>query len=166
MLKQSRMTTEGGFRSLGVIELPVDEERLIFKKTKTSPIGNLVQRKCVNPFEKIEGETAFTSAGAGYEYAGSLVRAAKALEEGAWIYLRDVDFGKEELMYFCATVKGTGRLELRLDNLLAAPAACLEFDNTEYQNVYMELQQQIIGVHDVYLVMSQEGICLDCWSVK
>lgn len=166
MLKQSRMTTEGGFRSLGVIELPVDEEKLIFKKTKTSPIGNLVQKKCVNPFEKIEGETAFTSAGTGYEYAGSLVKAAKAEKEGAWIYLRDVDFGSEELTQFYATVKGSGRLELRPDNKCAVPVAVVEFDNSEYKNVCTELQRQITGVHDVYLVMSQEGICLDCWSVK
>lgn len=166
MLKQSRMTTEGGFRSLGVITLPVDEEQVSFKRTKTSAIGNLVQIKCIDPKLPCEGETAFTSAGMGYEYEGDLVKAAKALEEGAWIYLRDVDFNSGELAYFCATVKGTGRLELRLDNKTAGAAAFLEFDSTEYQKVYMELQQQITGVHDVYLVMSQEGICLDCWSFK
>lgn len=166
MLKQSRMTTEGGFRSLSVIELPVDEEQVAFQRTKTSPIGNLVQIKCVNPFEKTEGETMFTSAGMGYEYEGSMVRAVKAEEEGAWIYLRDVDFGTAELQFFCAMVKGTGRLEVRLDNKTAAPVAFLEFDCKDYQNVYNELRLPATGVHDVYLVMSQEDICLDYWNFK
>jgi len=166
MLKQSKMTTEGGFRSLGVMELPVDEEAVAFQKIKASPFGNVVQRKCVNPFEKTEGENAFTSAGAVYEYEGTLVKAAKAEEEGAWIYLRDVDFGDEDITFFCATVKGVGRLELRLDNRTAAPAAFLELNSEEYQKIYREFRIPVSGVHDVYLVMSQEGICLDYWMVK
>lgn len=166
MLKQSRMTTEGGFRSLGVMELPVDEEQVSFKRTKTSAIGNIAQIKCVDPFVRNEGETAFTTAGTDYEYEGTLVRAAKALEEGAWIYLRDVDFGSKEFKYFCAMVKGCGRIEVRLDNKLAAPVAFLEFDCTEYQGVYNELQIPADGVHDVYIVMSQGGICLDYWKFK
>lgn len=166
MLKQARMTTEGGFRSLGVIELPVNEEKIIFKRTKTSAIGNLVQIKCVDPFMVQEGETAFTLAGADYEYEESLVRAVKAEEDGAWIYLRDVDFGSRDVAFFCALVKGNGRLEIRLDNKLAAPAAFLEFDTTEYQSVYNELQFPVSGIHDVYLVMSQKGICLDNWKFQ
>ena len=166
MLKQSRMTTEGGFRSLSVVELPVDEEQVSFKRTKTSVIGNLVQIKCIDPKQPCEGETAFTSAGIDYEYEDALVKAAKALEEGAWIYLRDVNFENGDLKYFCAMVKGAGRLEIRLDNKTSAPVVALEFDCEEYQGVYQELQNRIEGIHDVYLVMSQEGICLDRWNFK
>lgn len=162
MLRQAGMqTTTGGFRSLGVVELQVDESTLEMTKTMSTkegvaPLKN-ADAKTVN-----QGETLFTSAGIGYETDGTLVKAARSEESGAWLYLKSVDFG-ESSDVFTAVVKGRGRIEVHLDSMSNPCAAAIEFDNTDYSGVYSEIQS-ISGVHDVYIMFTDIDICLDSWQ--
>lgn len=164
MLKQSKMKTRGGFRSLCVSELPVDEENVVFTETKTSAKSNVTQIKYVDPYAENCGEASFTSAGVSYEYDGCLVKAVRAEESGAWIYVKGVDFGDRKAEIFSAAVSGNGRIEVRADNMESKPMAVLEFENDSCTGVYSKVSEGIEGVHDLYIMMSDENIVLDCWS--
>ena len=163
MLRQSKMTTRGGFRSLCVTKLPVDEENIVFTETKTSAQSNVSQLKYVDPYTENKAETLFTSAGAGYEYNGSLVEAVRSDEKGAWLYIKGVDFGKRDCGYFSAIVKGSGRIEVRADDINSDAFAVIEFDNESYSGVYSETSNSPEGVHDLYILISDADICLDNW---
>ncbi len=163
MLRQKNMgTTTGGFRSLSVVDAIIDEETLEFTKVKPNTTG-AAQIGHLDPKKKNHGACLFTSGGIGYETDGSLVTAAKAEEDGAWIYLKGVDFG-EMTEVFTAKVKGSGRIEVRLDTMGNSPVAAVEFDCSESTGVYAELTDDIGGVHDMYIMISTKDICLESWQ--
>ena len=62
----------------------------------------------------------FTCADMWYEQISAGKMAVKSLAEGAWTYIKGVDFGKgtEKLL---VTAKGMGVIELRLDDRNAEP---------------------------------------------
>ena len=163
MLRQKNVgSTTGGFRSLSVVEIPFDESSLAITKVKPAEAG-VAQNGNISAKSENDGACLFTSGGIGYEMDGSLVRAARADENGAWIYLKGVDFG-EISEVFTAKVKGSGRIEIRLDNMSAPAAASLEFNCTDYTGVYSELPQEISGIHDMYIMISAKDICLESWQ--
>lgn len=164
MLKQSKMETRGGFRSLSVAELPVDEENLVFTETKTSAKSNVTQIKYVDPYTENSAETSFTSAGIGYEYEGTIVKAVKTEEAGAWIYIKGVDFGDKKAEVFSAIVKGKGKIQVHADQMGTDPVAVLEFDNDEYLGVYNKTTEKLEGVHDLYIMISDPDVCIDSWG--
>ncbi len=163
MLRQSMMTTRGGFRSLAVVEIEVDEENVQITKTGSNTTG-VSQIKYVDAYAQNKGETLFTSGGVDYEYDGALVTSAKALEDGAWIYVKGVDFGEKSPEFFSAVVKGTGRIELHADNMGNSCLAALSFENGEFKGVYGGMNQQLTGTHDLYIMISSKDICIDSWS--
>ena len=164
MLKQSKMETRGGFRSLSVAELPVDEENLVFTETKTSAKSNVTQIKYVDPYTENSAETSFTSAGIGYEYEGTIVKAVKTEEAGAWIYIKGVDFGDKKADVFSAIVKGKGKIQVHADKMGTDPVAVLEFDNDEYLGVYNKTTEKLEGVHDLYIMISDPDVYVDSWG--
>ncbi len=163
MLRQKNVgRTNGGFRSLSVVEIPVDESALEITKVKPNETG-VAQNGYLDAKNENDGACLFTSGGIGYEMDGSLVTAARAEENGAWIFLRGVDFG-EVAEVFTAKVKGSGRIEVRLDDMSNPSAAALEFNCSDYTGVYSEMAEEISGVHDMYIMMSSEDICLESWQ--
>jgi len=163
MLRQANMkTTTGGFRSLGVVELQLDESTLEITKTMSTRQG-VQQIKNVDAKALNEGETLFTSAGISYDVEDCLVKAAKTVEKGAWLYVKGVDFG-ESSEVFTAIVKGSGRAEVYLDAMGTPLTAAIEFENGEYKGVYSKLSQPVSGVHDVYIMFNDTDICLDSWQ--
>lgn len=163
MLRQSKMETRGGFRSLGVVGIQVDEEALVITKTGSTEQG-VSQIKYIDAFAENEGETLFTSGGISYEYDGTLVTAVKADEDGTWLYVKGVDFGEAGADVFSAVVKGSGRVEVRADDMANSPVAYIEFENGEYQGVCNELSEKLSGTHDLYIMITSKDICIDSWS--
>lgn len=60
-----------------------------------------------------------------YEQISTGKMAVKSLSEGAWTYIKGVDFGKgtEKLL---VTAKGTGVIEIRLDDRNAEPLGVIK----------------------------------------
>ncbi len=163
MLRQKNVgTTKGGFRSLSVVEIPVDENTLEITKVKPTEAG-VAQNGHLNAKNENYGACLFTSGGIGYEMKGSLVTAARADENGAWIYIKGADFG-EAAEVFTAKVKGNGGIEIRLDNMSNPTAATITFNCDDYTGIYSELDESISGVHDVYIMISSKDICLESWQ--
>ena len=120
------------------------------------------QIRLLDPYAQQPGAVMFTSADVGYTAGANPAALSKA--DGAWIYVRGADFGYGASA-FTATVKGTGRIEVRLDDVYAEPVAFIEFDNADYAAVTSEGVLPFDGRnHNVYLVFSGADIELASWQ--
>lgn len=164
LLLNSQMGIKGGYRSLGVVEVNVDEENVLITGTKPTMRGIIEQVKNVDAYSVIPGEMLCTSAGIDYVYTGKLVDSIKTVEDGAWLLVRGVDFGEGKAAAFSALAKGQGSIEIRLDYQDAEPIAILKFENDDYAGRYAKFAEDVSGVHDVYIVFSSENIEMESWQ--
>jgi len=70
----------------------------------------------------------------------------------------------EDPMVFLASVKGSGRIEVRLDSPTGAILTSIDFDSpNRYQTVYQISVAEIGGKHDLYFVFSDANITMQSW---
>ena len=163
MLRQTNAgTTTGGFRSLCVVEIPVDEESVTITETGGNREG-VQQIKNVNASAVNEGESFFTTTGVDFEYDGTMIKALKSTEKGTVVCIKGVEF-KKGSSAFAVMAKGKGRIEMRLDSPEAECIAAVEIDSKDYKGIYDKSAAKPEGVHDVYLVFSDKDITLDNWQ--
>ncbi len=164
MLRQTGAgTTSGGFRSLCVVEIPVNEETLEITSTGGNTTG-VSQIKYVDPYAENTGETFCTTTGVDFEYDGTGITAVKSTEKGTVICIKGVDFGEDGATAFTAKVKGKGRIEIRPGNPEAQCIAVIEADSTEYQGYLNRAEERITGISDIYIVFSDKDMSLDSWQ--
>ena len=164
MILQENMPTDGGFRSICVETLDLNEETLEIKLTGGTRTG-VEQIKAFNPFVASFGSTMASCAYVGFEYGAEGEVYAKSLDAGSWTYLRGAKFDTQPDR-FLATVKGTGRIEIRLDDTNNSPVAAIDFDCEEFTTVYTDALEKIKGTHDIYIVFSDSDIQLEAWQFK
>ena len=71
----------------------------------------------------------------------------------------------EQAMTFYAKVKGTGRVEIRLDAPDGAILTSVDFDSPgAFSTIYNTEVAQIGGTHDLYFVCSAGNITVDAWQ--
>lgn len=160
--KQMLMPTEGGFRSLNVIELGVNEETVTFNTANPSRTG-VTQVKSVDASAVNQGESFFTSTNAAFEMDGTAVLGVKSQKAGTVVCVKGVEFSKDASSAFTAVIKGTGRVEIRLDDPASEAIAAIEADSRNFEKLYDEIKKQS-GVHDVYIVFSDADMVLDHWQ--
>ncbi len=166
LMKQMAMPTEGGFRSLSVVEVFVNEETLEINKARPNPVG-VEQIKFFDASACNQGETFFTSSGAGFETdENGMVTGVKSMENGAVLCIKGVEFHKETSSVFSAVVKGRGSVEIRLDDPESDCVAAITFDSDEFQGVFDTLKKKPDGIHDMYIVFSDADIVLDNWQFR
>ncbi len=163
-LKES-MGFKGGFRSLCADNIEVNERKLEFTLRGASRDG-AEQIEPLNPYYAHEGTQAASTAEIWFTESDGELNNISAVSqgEGAWIYLQGVQF--EETSKFLASVKGKGRIEIRLDSKSAEAVAAIEFDNAELATVYTDSVNIPEGTYDMYIVFSGEGIVLDAWEFE
>lgn len=164
MILQENMVTDGGFRSICVETLDINEETLEIKLTGGTRKG-VEQIKNLDPFIARFGSEMASCASVGFVYGENGEPYAKSLDNGSWTFIKGVDFS-EQPEKFLATVKGKGRIEIRLDDKLSAPVAAIDFDCEEFTAVYTQALEEIKGTHDVYIVFSNADIQLEAWQFK
>lgn len=163
---QEKSPTKGGFRSICVDKLEMDEENVKISLTPGTRRG-VDKIKNLNPFETVAGTTVFTNADTWYEEINNPSEiATKSVKDGAWIMLKNVDFA-QGASQITAQLKGKGYVEIRLDRVSSKPSATLKVKNSEeYASVTSKFEEEITGVHDVFIVFSAESICLQKWKVE
>jgi len=161
--KQMLMPTEGGFRSLNVVELGVNEETVTFNIATASRTG-ITQIRNVDAAAVNQGETFFSSTDASFAMDGNAVTGVCSQHAGTVVCVKGVAFAKDASSCFTAVVKGRGRLEVRLDAPDAEPIAAMDIDSESFAKLYTEMKR-LDGVHDVYFVFSDAGMVLDCWQM-
>lgn len=161
MLLEELNGSDDGFRSLMVDYLPINSDGTI--PITAATYKGVAQIKPLDPYAENPGSVMFTSADIGFGDSET-DPASKSLGEGAYICVKNCDFGYGA-SEFRASVKGEGRLEVRLDSADSAPVSFIEFNNEDFAWVKSAGFESFGGrLHDVYLVFSGEGIELGAWK--
>lgn len=161
MLLEELNGSDDGFRSLMVDYLPINSDGTI--PITAATYKGVAQIKPLDPYAENPGSVMFTSADIGFGDSET-DPASKSIGEGAYICVKNCDFGYGA-SEFRASVKGEGRLEVRLDSADSAPVSFIEFNNEDFAWVKSAGFESFGGrLHDVYLVFSGEGIELGAWK--
>ncbi len=160
LLLEELKKTQQGFRSMMVDYLPMDTATGEIPITAATKTG-VEQIKLLDPYIKNSGNVMFTSADIGYDKVAN--PPAKSMAKGSWIYVKGADFGYGASV-FTASVKGNGRIEVRLDDISSEAVAFIEFDCEDFTNIRSTQFQQFDGRnHDIYFVFSDPDIQLASW---
>ncbi len=159
---QERMKTKGGFRCMCADYLPYDKSEFPSAKPTREGVSQICS---LSPYNKHSGAEMFTCADVWYEECEQGRMAVKSLCEGAWTYIRGVDFASGAKL-ISLTAKGKGRIEIRLDERASEPFACIEIQSEDYTKLNAELTANIKDVHNLYFVFSEKNICLETWQAQ
>ena len=135
----------GGYRNLQMNRIVVAEGQarmtaLTATTASLTGVGQLTAAR-VNPYEEQPGTMS-------------------AITTKDWWMVRGVDFAKEggPAKYLTLKVKGTGKLETRLNELDAAAVATVEFSGDEEQTVTVELSGEISAFQQyLYFVFTEQS---------
>ncbi len=161
LLLEELMGGSAGFRSLMVDYLPMDSSKQDIPISAATRKG-VSQIKAVDAYSENSGALLFTSADVFYDKVKN--PAAKSMAGGAWIMVKGVDFeyGADR---FIASVKGKGRLEVRLDDIDTEPVSFIEFNNSDFTKVRSESVKNFGGRnHNIFFVFSGEEIEFKSWN--
>lgn len=160
---------QGGFRSLMVDKLDVDEDNLTIGLTGGSRKG-VEQTEPFDPSERTSGTTMFSSADIRFvneEDPSEICSEARA--DGAWIMIKNVDFSRvrhfqpEFGISFSSSIC-SGSVEVRLDAPDGETIAALAYRYGKGKPVSRKTMNPGDGCHDVYILLSSEGMRLKSWS--
>ena len=179
VLEQNMNTGASGFRSIGVEKVTVNESKQQINKVTMTNQGTAAI-KTMDPYSLQQAETMSTSGGINYEDFSNIVNvttlnslgndASKNLQvkmnKGSWIMVRNVDFGSEGANSFILRTKGTGKLEIRLDNANAKPAATIEFSSSVFVNHTISVDPTLFkGVKRIFFMfMEANNVYFDTWQ--
>ena len=97
--------------------------------------------------------------------AGTITNAAKKLYISQPSLTNAIHELEKEMniVIFQRTNKGTGRIDVYLDNIEGTAAASVEFSSDDWQVVYNSLFSEVSGTHDVFFVFPA-GFEFDSWQ--
>ena len=157
------MGKQGGYRSININEIEVDEENVVIKQGVMNREG-LTQTMHPLATDVHEAEESAVSAGILY-YTMDNRTYVTSVNNGDWTYFKGLDFGSG-VSEFAATAKGKGLIEIRLDSIDGEVVGSIQFDNKDFTAVTCQLSKSISGVHDLYLVMGNDGFVFDNWQFR
>jgi arabinoxylan arabinofuranohydrolase len=139
--------------------------------TMKNTVDGLTQVSFVNPFERVEAETFNHQRGIETEPCAKGGMNLCSVEEGDYIRVRGVDFGKGVKKFeacLASTVDG-GAIEIRLDSPEGELAGSMKVKNTGSEQTWVVQSsriRKISDVHDVYFVFKgadKELFRFDWW---
>ncbi|MCQ2578545.1 MAG: family 43 glycosylhydrolase [Treponema sp.] len=166
---QAEFGSEGGFRSLCVNELEVDEENVKIKATRGTKKG-VEPLKNLNPYEKQAASTLFSAARV------SLVNNnaewgktpfVKSMENGAWTMVKNADFGSEEKeQTLVITARGEGFIEMKAGLLGSDPVAVVKVTDSGMKTYEVKLNKAVTGVQNVSFIFGEQFMEIQDWYIK
>ena len=166
-----------GYRSTHIDKLAINEDGTL-GRTKGTRTG-VEQSGYLNPYETVEAETIWNSAGVTTTQlgetsvaCGSGNMAVCGMETGSWIGLKGVDFGDKGATELVASVCGgaeEGVIQIRVDRLMGDIVGYLTIpkgDGATYTEQVGKLLETVTGVHDLYFTFYGSGYSLDTWKFR
>ena len=151
-----------GFRSIGIDYCEVDEKNVKLGVSKMTDKG-VAQTKNLSALELQEAETAHTAGGLQYFKDDTGTVFVTGISSGDWIGLTKVDFAGGANA-FSARVRGSGIIEIRLDDINSDPVGEVQFKTDgEWKVITTDLAKTISGVHDMYFVFGNSFV-FDQWQ--
>lgn len=166
-----------GYRSTHIDKLAINEDGTL-GRTKGTRAG-VEQSGYLNPYETVEAETIWNSAGVNTTQYGETSEACGSgnmvvcdIETGSWIGLKGVDFGDKGATEMVASVCGgaeEGVIQIRIDRLMGDIVGYLTIpagDGVTYTEQVGKLLETVTGVHDLYFTFYGNGYSLDTWKFR
>jgi len=166
-----------GYRSTHIDKLAINEDGTL-GRTKGTRAG-VEQSGYLNPYETVEAETIWNSAGVNTTQYGETSVACGSgnmvvcdIETGSWIGLKGVDFGDKGATEMVASVCGgteEGVIQIRIDRLMGDIVGYLTIpagDGVTYTEQVGKLLETVTGVHDLYFTFYGNGYSLDTWKFR
>lgn len=165
MYLQDYKGTQGGFRSLCVDKLSVDEKNLKLNMGEATFKG-VSQINPLNPFILQQAETTAATLGISFEpmgEPGNMV-AVGSKDKQASILVRGVSFPKTP-GGIQIQVAGKGKVEVRLDHPEGPVVASIQFEKEELSSVSVKLKEKVkAGLHDLYFTIGEGDMKFDTWK--
>lgn len=157
--------THGGFRSLCIDPIQVDEHPIKIHMTKATMEG-VPQIQPLNPFGGWQqAETTAATLGVRFEPTekpGNMV-ATGMTDRASAIRVRGVDFTRQPKI-FEAQAAGKGTLEVRIDGPDGPKVAVVRFDGNPTMSTRTAQTAGIAsGVHDLYFLFNGPELKFDAW---
>ena len=161
---------DGGFRNIAVDLCEVDEQTATVKPVEYTRKG-VEQIAWLNPYQQILAATAAATSGTAFTPSGRAgVMIAHPETPGAFIALKGIDFGKKPPTHFVASVRGTGRVEFRLDAPKGPAVATITAKKAGADGSFATLtataKTKVAGVHNLFIVPEGENLELASWRAK
>lgn len=166
---EASIGSHGGFRSILVDEIEVDEAKVVIKEAKPTYKG-VKAIKNLDPYIVQQASTAAATLGIRYvqtEEPGHMVatigtpsKDGPAPTEGI-IEVRNVNFSSAKTLK--ALVKGKGSVTLRLDKRDGANIASVNSSASDWQELEAKCTGITSGVHTVYLIIKGD-VQFDTWQ--
>lgn len=160
-LQDSRQI-KGGFRSICVDELEVDEQNLIFKMGTATHTG-VSQIKPLDPYELQQAETTAATRGVSFQSAGQPGNmVAVANQRGQSIEVRGVQFDRSPKKLELR-VKGKGVVEVRTGGPTGLLLAKVAFDTDTWKVVSASTKSRVKGKQNLCFVFDSGNFLFDEW---
>ena len=156
------MNIKGGYRSMCVDEVSVDEQNVIIEDKRGTKEGVTSPAGTISAYSSHPGAQICTGADITYDVSDGHSPLAVSDKAGAWTSFRSVDFsldGDNVRKGFTANIKGSGTVEVRLDSPTGELVASVTKDN----GIAAEIPD-ITGTHDLFFVFSREGMAVENWG--
>ena len=167
MYLQDYFNTKGGFRNVGIEEVPVDEGNGVNIPMVNATFKGTSQLNPLNPFVLQQAETtAGTSGKVQFEAVGNVGNmVAIGIVDKQCLMVRGADFSKQIPTKFEARVKGKGKIDVYVNNLKGTPLVSLICDGKEWTTLSKKIEQKIDkGVENIYFVFNGENFLFDEWK--
>jgi arabinoxylan arabinofuranohydrolase len=167
MYLQDYFDTKGGFRNVGIEEAPVDEGNGVNIPMINATFKGPSQTQLLNPFVVQQAETtAGTSGHVQFDTAGIVGNmVAKGQIDKQVLMVRGADFSKQIPSKFEARVKGTGQIDVYVNNLKGPALVSLKCDAKDWTTLSNQIQLNIPnGVGNIYFVFYGKGFLFDEWK--
>lgn len=162
--------TEGGFRSLYVDEIEVDEQNVVIKECKPTHKGVSAIRN-LDPYKMQYAATNAATLGILYRQEGQEGHMVATVgtpcidddePAASIIEVRNVEFTGKAAAMKCL-VKGEGSVTLRLDDKDAADVLTVTGSADEWQEISASAAENLNGIHTVYFILNGD-IQFDTWQ--
>ncbi|WP_225976422.1 family 43 glycosylhydrolase [Mucilaginibacter ginsenosidivorax] len=167
MYLQDYFNTAGGFRNVGIEEATVDEGNGVNIPMINGTFKGPSQTHLLNPFVVQQAETtAGTSGHVQFDTVGTVGNmVAKGQIDKQCLMVRGADFSKQIPSKFEARVKGTGRIDVYVNNLKGPALVSLMCDAKDWTTLSKQIELNIPkGVGNIYFVFYGEGFLFDEWK--
>ena len=159
--------TKGGFRSLCVNKVQVDEQPLKIHMGEGTMKG-VDQIKPVNPFIHQQAETVAATLGVGFEPTdepGNMLVTGSGADKSMWI-VRGVFFSGNPVAFY-AKASGHGKLEVHLDKPDGPLLASVSLRSSDLATVSDKLDVNVpSSTHDLYFVFKGGELKVDEWMFE
>jgi arabinoxylan arabinofuranohydrolase len=167
MYLQDYFNTKGGFRNAGIEPIQVNEGGDVTLPMVSATFKGPSQLNLLNPFVVQQAETtAGTSGQVQFEAdgnEGNMVAIGKIDKQ--CLMVRGADFSKQVPAKFEARVKGTGRIDVYVNNLKGPALVSLICDAKDWTTLSKKIELNIKkGVGNIYFVFNGEGFLFDEWK--